>query len=248
MLGAVVACEAGGVAGLRTISHQALYASLGNISRCREEPGCESKIRAAAQALAFCMEHSLDNWEGSGQTTGGAAATLCCGVFGRDEGDSEFTFKQRHIDTLLCKWTMIVRAQAPWKSLKPSADNIFVLELCISDANKPLLMANHDFIPYLLDALLLDPDHPRSGLQEDLRVWLQSYHAQCFAQLATHEPSRHLLKEDPTVTAALQAVSEGGLSMEAQEHASAALLALSDKELQVITEGQKHVMLSCECA
>lgn len=32
---------------------------------------------------------------------------------------------------------------------KPAPDTIFVLELVISDDNKPLLLANPAFIPYL---------------------------------------------------------------------------------------------------
>ena len=37
-----------------------------------------------------------------------------------------------------------------------------------------------------------------------------------------------------------------GLSEEARELAVAALSALSDRKLEVVVEGQKHVMLSCE--
>ena len=44
---------------------------------------------------------------------------------------------------------------------------------------------------------------------------------------------------------ALKSVEKGGLSQKARELAAAALSALSEKEL-VATEGQKHVMLSCE--
>lgn len=45
---------------------------------------------------------------------------------------------------------------------------------------------------------------------------------------------------------ALQAVAEHGLSDEAQQHASAALLALSDTEMVKSAAGQKHIMLSCK--
>eukprot|EP01046_Picozoa_sp_COSAG06_P100195 COSAG06_NODE_46316_length_347_cov_65.786290_1_plen_36_part_01 len=31
-----------------------------------------------------------------------------CGVFGRDEGGSEFSFTQQHVDILLGKWSQIV--------------------------------------------------------------------------------------------------------------------------------------------
>ena len=43
-----------------------------------------------------------------------------------------------------------------------------------------------------------------------------------------------------------EAVAEGGLSTEAQQHAKAALLALGDTGLKKVTQGQKHIMLSCE--
>ena len=43
----------------------------------------------------------------------------------------------------------------------------------------------------------------------------------------------------------MEAVAAAGLSAEIREVAAAALMALSDKELEIKAEGQKHVMLSC---
>ena len=120
------------------------------------------------------------------------------------------------------------------------------LELCISDANKPLLLAHRNFLPYVVDALLLDADHPRAGMKLELKSWCQQHHAECLAQLAVYAPARETLRADPSVVPALEAVAAGGLTAEARQFAEAALLALSDKELHVAAEGQKHVMLSCE--
>jgi hypothetical protein len=78
-----------------------------------------------------------------------------CGVFGRDEGGSEFSFSQLHVDVLLEKWSQMVRAVGWNATSKPTADSIMCVELCISDVVKPLLLANPSFIPYLVDALLL---------------------------------------------------------------------------------------------
>ena len=78
-----------------------------------------------------------------------------CGVFGRDEGDSEFSFTQQQVDTLIEKWSQVVRAVGWNKISKPTSSTIMVVELCISDKNKPLLLANSAFIPYVVDALLL---------------------------------------------------------------------------------------------
>ena len=78
-----------------------------------------------------------------------------CGVFGRDEGDSEFSFAQQQVDALIEKWSQTVRAVGYNKNAKPTSSTIMVVELCVSDKNKPLLLANSAFIPYVVDALLL---------------------------------------------------------------------------------------------
>ena len=60
-----------------------------------------------------------------------------CAVFGRDEAgeaDSQFCFTQPLIDTLLKKWSVIVRKQGLVGAMfSPNADNVQVAELCISD-------------------------------------------------------------------------------------------------------------------
>ena len=155
---------------------------------------------------------------------------------------------QPHVDALVENWSQCVHGVGVYARSKPSGDTVFARELCISDANKPLLLANKDFIPYLVDALLLDPDHPRAGMQEELKVWCQQYHCEAIAQLAVFEPAHDALLQDGSVVPALEAVCEGGLSEEARDLAAAALAALSDRKLQMVMDGQKHVMLSCECS
>ena len=56
---------------------------------------------------------------------------------------------------LVEKWSQTVRAVGFAKNSKPTSSTIMVVELCISDKNKPLLLANSAFIPYVVDALLL---------------------------------------------------------------------------------------------
>ena len=83
-------------------------------------------------------------------------------------------------------------------------------------------------------------------MKPELKSWCQMHHAECLAQLAVFEPAREPLRQDPSVIPSLEAVAEAGLIAEARQFAQAALLALSDKELHHETEGQMHVMLSCE--
>ena len=124
---------------------------------------------------------------------------------------------------------------------KPTAGNIQVLELCISDANKPLLLANDLFIPYLISGLFLDPDHPRADLKDEIKLWNQQTHAECLAQVALFPAGRDALLKNPDVSEALVSVSERGLSEEACEFAKAALKSLRGDELQMRSEGDKHV-------
>jgi hypothetical protein len=223
-----------------------LMFALSFLAKCSSLAGCEATIRSAATALAFCLENSLDFIEEIGSTTGTMAAKVCCSVFGRDEGGSAFTFTPLHINKLTDYWSQIIRAVGYRANQKPSGDNIYAAQLCVSDANKPLLIANEMFVPYLVDALLLDPEHPRAGMKEELKAWCQQHHCEALAQLAVHDGSREALLRDGSVVPALEAVMKDGLSEEARELAAAAVSALSERELVLATEGQKHVMLSCE--
>ena len=129
----------------------------------------------------------------------------------------------------LTRWSHTVRAVGWHANAKPTADTIMAPELCVSDANKPLVLDNPDFIPYLVDALLLDADHPRAGMKHELKSWCQEHHTECLAQLAVFEPAREPLRQDPSVIPALEAVAGGGLSAEG---------------LNADVDGQQHIMLS----
>ncbi len=127
------------------------------------------------------------------------------------------------------------------KVSKPTADKIQVLELCVSDANKSLLLANELFVPYLISGLFIDPGHPRADLKHEIKLWNQQTHAECLAQVALFPPGRDALLENPAVSEALVSVSERGLSEEACEFAKAALKSLRGDELQMRAEGEKHM-------
>ena len=100
-----------------------------------------------------------------------------------------------------------------------------VVNLCVSDANKNLLVrlcvaapappgasastvtcgldANPGsqvrsawLLPLLLDTLLLDPGHVRAGLADGVKTAIQADAADCLMQIALFEPGRALLKAD----------------------------------------------------
>jgi hypothetical protein len=129
----VAAFASAGTDGLQDTDHFSLSIALAYVSKCSSYPGCELKVRGLASALAFCLEHSLDTAKELGYTTGAAAARVCCAVFGKDEGGSEFTFTPLHIQLMTHDWSQSVRAVGRKKRLNPSADNIFAAHLCVSD-------------------------------------------------------------------------------------------------------------------
>ena len=100
-----------------------------------------------------------------------------------------------------------------------------VVNLCVSDANKNLLVrlcvaapappgasastvtcgldANPGsqvrsawLLPLLLDTLLLDPGHVRAGLADGVKTAIQADAADCLMQIALFEPGRALLMAD----------------------------------------------------
>ena len=194
-LAAVQAFEQRGTDGVADTHHWAIYHSLGLIrNMVGYQPECRAKVRGIASSLAFALENDLPAIEEIGLTAAATAANICAGVFGRDDGGSEFVFTQKHVDRMwvlyvwhlflasnppppppvrpvrfaaaafccsriflhgwdgsdrIAKWSMIVAGTSWGATSKPSADEIFTLELVISDDNKPLLLANKSFLPYL---------------------------------------------------------------------------------------------------
>ena len=103
-------------------------------------------------------------------------------------------------------------------------------------------------IPTLLDALFLDPEHPRKDMDEALRAGIQRDGAECFLQLALYEPGKQLLEQHPEALDALRALVDGAaLTEEARLSASAALAAVEGLAPGAAPApgDEKHVMMSC---
>ena len=102
-------------------------------------------------------------------------------------------------------------------------------------------------IPTLLDALFLDPEHPRKDMDEALRAAIQCDGAECFLQLALFEPGRELLEQHSEALDALRALVDGAaLTEEARLSASSALAAVEGVAPGSAPAGDdKHIMMSC---
>ena len=124
-----------------------------------------------------------------------------------------------------------------------------LLNLCVSDRTKGMLLSNDLFVSVLVDSLLLDPEHPRmvASTFESVKAAVQRDAAEALQQLAVYPPGREALLSDPTVAEALSQVADSGWTGEAQECARGALSAMSDRDaVAPVDENHLHVMISCE--
>ena len=103
-------------------------------------------------------------------------------------------------------------------------------------------------IPTLLDALFLDPEHPRNDMEEPLRAGIQRDGAECLLQLALVEAGKELLERHPKALEALHVLADGSaLTEQARLAARGALLALEGpaQEQALSPGGEKHIVMSC---
>lgn len=193
-----------------------------------------------------------------GFDTGTIATRIAATVWGREEGeDTAFRFKQRDIDSIL----LVAAREGPIPD-QYALDRVTcgaVLSLCVSDANKSMLLASdNDVIAVLTDNLLLDPNHPRRSDPktdfEAVKHVVQQDSVEAIHQLAVSAIGREALLQSPRAAAvmdALHAVAASGWTTEARQFASGALVALSpraaathDDAAAARSSGARHVMVS----
>jgi len=125
-----------------------------------------------------------------------------------------------------------------------------MLNLCISDAAKPMLLGSSECIPHLLDGLMLDPEHPRKDADEQIKSAVQRDFAECIQQLSLFGPGGEALKENPDVVTTLDMLEDKAWSEEAKVCARGALKQLCPERpigLRIeIDLDALHIMMSCK--
>ena len=196
-------------------------------------------LAAVPSSLRFALEHDKYHIKSIGMSHASLCASLCALVFGKEEagevGGGGFQFSQElmknhlilqreMLDHEICS-KFFPNKPAHW--LKP------LTHLCVSDANKTLLLRSPEqLLPLLLSVLALDTENVRSDMDEGARAAIQADATECLLQLAVFEPGRQILTVDEPVMHALQLIAaEGGsggraLSAVAQESARNALSAI----------------------
>ena len=179
--------------------------------------------------------------------TSADCSRVCAFAFGKMEQGGAFEFSQDIVDgALQTALTIFSGAMQPYNTMLAPWFLRSVVHLCISDANKLLLMQSPLLTRLLVEALLVDPAHPRQEQADAVKAGIQCDAAECFMQLALFDPARDALKQDAEVLDSLRAVVEKGITEEAKKSAEGALMALDPKEgHREIDPDSLHVMMSC---
>ena len=217
------------------------------------------QLRQIPSALKFMLDHDLLHIGAMGMTTAAVCAQICAVVFGKQEDADSFDFTEAQVDALAVYMqdafdgALRFFVQATPHFLKP------IEALCISDANKVLLVRSSALVPLLVATMFLEADHPRNGgdvdVDEAVKAAVQTDAANCFLQIAVFGPGREMLAADGAAMGALHALADGhALTPEAKLSAAGAILAIEGRTHEPQPEsmaaehgaGGRHVMVSCK--
>lgn len=181
---------------------------------------------------------------------------VCAICFGKQEAGGAFKFTQAMVDGVLRSRLAVFSGSisayspvlTPFEVVRP------VLHLTISDENKLLIIQSPELVAFILETLLIDPDHQRQDQDEAVKAAIQADSVECLLQLATFEPGRARLMQETAIIEALHALSASkALTREAKEFADGALLVIEGRtrELGPQRDGDDeetdgHIMISCK--
>ena len=209
-------------------------------------PEAEAKLRGAGPQIRYMIDHEIIQVKTIGLTSKSWGSALAANLFGRLEGgESQLALQQTDVDGLLVFMDMILLGEA-WGAMFPLPLGHILLNLCVSDTNKELLLASPKFMPFLLGGFLLD-DSQRPDTDVPVRSVVQRNHVEALQQMALFGPGKQALLQESAVLPALEAVVARGFSDEARECAHNAMFALSDTDGHTGPQQeqmQMHIMLS----
>ena len=148
-------------------------------------PEAEAIVRQLATistALRFLLDNPNMALRMAGMDTSAQGCVVCALAFGKEEadspdapGDSEQQFYFTSENLRLAPTVLLSVFSGTMATWTPTLPPYFVrpaVALCISDTNKQRLLesASESLLQLLLEALLLDPEHPRQNQPEVRRI------------------------------------------------------------------------------
>ena len=204
------------------------------VGAAAREPSRHESLLASGvvDALLWTTAHDFPH-VGSGLAEYSAGATVA--LIGRNEGGLTLTRDAIHVvldsfhdfwNTTSTHWRVKSAAKAPVKKIVGKAQPI--VDMVISDANKPFVVEHESAIDDLVQGLLVDTASPRRT--QDGADKLQEMCALVLQNLALSDVGKGPLRSHAHVMTALRAVAtaEGGMSEQARQYASGALFELDE--------------------
>jgi hypothetical protein len=133
----------------------------------------EDKFREERNALRYLIDNNIIFAQSLG-LTGSAMASICAAnLFGKDEENS-FGITKNEINTFIAFYTELIEPTS-WGEIIDIGHNHgrALLQLCISDRNKEMLVECVDFVPHMIAGLLLDPNQKRQSLSQPIKSQVQ---------------------------------------------------------------------------
>ena len=217
------------------------------ISAAAREPSRHESLLASGvvDALLWTTAHEYPHL-GTGLAEYSAGATVA--LIGRNEGGLTLTQDAIHVvlnafhdywNITSTHWRVKAAAKAPVKKIVGKAQPI--IDMVISDANKPFVVEHETAISDLVQGLLVDEASPRRT--QDGAAKLQEICTLVLQNLALSDIGKGPLRSHKHVMGALRMVTtaEGGLSEQARRYASGALFELDEATRQQAKDAREGV-------
>ncbi len=132
------------------------------------------KLRGIPSALRFMLDNPIQWYEMMGMSTTSWGSKLVANVYGKDESES-MKLRQQDVSDVITYASEIIHPKSVVGQVLSIDSNaaLPILNMSVSDRNKKLLLACPEFIPTVIDGLLLDPAHPRQEGDLDSKCTLQ---------------------------------------------------------------------------
>ena len=191
----------------------------------------EARVCEQRYAIRYLIDNNVIFAHAHGIESSTFSCVLAANLFGKDEENS-FGITQEEINGFI-DWDTQVMACNSWGGIVSPGYNQGrpLLQLCISDRNKEMLIGCPGFIPHVLSSLMLDPGHARQGTPQAIKEQVQGHYAECLQQISLFPAGRQALKANSAVVQTLDVLAVKGWTDAAKQSASATLFETSPERM-----------------
>ena len=198
----------------------------------------EEKIREERNALRYVIDNNVIFCADYGLQSSTMGMICAANLYGKDE-DNTFGITQDDVDGFIGLDTELMACNS-WGIIVAMGPNQArgLLKLCISDRSKRMLIKSEGLVPHMIASLMLDPSHKRldpkqnKNTSQATKERVQRDYAECIQQISLFPPGCEVLKANPAVVEALDALVDKAWTEEAKQCAHAVLMQLCPERIK----------------